>query len=471
MHRTRREILLNAGRGFGAMALTSLLQGASAEHVNPLAPKPPHQAAYAKSVIYLFMHGGTSHVDTFDPKPELTRRSGQAISAEQVKGLKTSFIHDPSKAVLRGSPWKFQPYGKSGIEVSELYHNVGERIDDIAVIRSCFGDAFDHAPAIYLRNSGSQLPGRPCLGSWAIYGLGSENENLPAFVVMSDGSTKSGPQAYSAGFLPTVYQGTVFRGGANPILNLATPSGVSTEQQKQTLSFIDRLDREHLAARGEDSTLEARIASYELAYKMQSSAPEAVDITKETDATKALYGIGETRTDDFGRKCLLARRLVERGVRFIQIYAGTNTGDDWDNAHTDLIGSHNLMCGKTDKPIAALLTDLKGRGLLESTLVIWGGEFGRTPLSQGQNGRDHHPYGFSMWMAGGGVKGGQVIGSTDEFGLRAVENAFDAHDVNATILRLMGMDHLKLTHLYQGREQRLTDVHGEHEFTKKLIGS
>ena len=463
---TRRELLSRAGAGFGAVALTSLLEGAS---VNPLAPKAPPLAAKAKSVIYLFMHGGASHVDTFDPKPELTRRSGQPLSVELAKTIKTSFIHDPTKAILRGSPWQFRPGGSCGTPVSDLYPRVRERMDDITVIRSCYGDVFDHAPAIYLRTTGSQFPGRPCLGSWVTYGLGTENQNLPAFVVMSDGSTKSGPPAYSAGYLPAVYQGTVFRGGGNPILYLKNPPGISGDAQQDTMRFIDQVDRLGERERAGDSTLEARISSYELAYRMQSSAPEVVDFAKESEATKKLYGLDEPLTADFGRKCLLARRLVERGVRFIQIYSGTNVGDDWDAAHNDLIASHTRMAGKTDRPIAALLQDLKARGLLDSTLLVWGGEFGRTPLSQGQNGRDHHPYGFTTWMAGGGVKGGQALGATDEFGVQASEMRVDAHDVNATILRLLGVDHEKLTYFYQGRDQRLTDVRGQNEFTSKLI--
>jgi hypothetical protein len=462
---TRRDLISRAGAGFGAVALTSLLEGASA---NPLAPKSPPLPARAKSVIYLFMHGGASHVDTFDSKPELTRRSGQPLSVELAKTIKTSFIHDPTKAILRGSPWQFRPGGKSGLLVSDLYPHVRERMDDIAVIRGCYGDAFDHAPAIYLRNTGSMFPGRPCLGSWVTYGLGTENQNLPAFVVMSDGSTKSGPPAYSAGYLPAVYQGTVFRGGANPILYLKNPPGVSADAQQDTMRFIDQVDRLAGQTRPGDSTLEARISSYELAYRMQSSAPEVVDFDKESEPTKKLYGLDDPLTADFGHKCLLARRLVERGVRFVQIYSGTNIGDDWDSAHYDLIASHTRMAGKTDRPIAALLQDLKARGLLDSTLIVWSGEFGRTPLSQGQNGRDHHPYGFSSWMAGGGVKGGQALGATDEFGVQAAEMRVDAHDVNATILRLLGIDHEKLTYLYQGRDQRLTDVHGQNEFTKVL---
>ena len=340
---TRRDLLLSAGRGFGALALSSMLEAAA---TNPLASKPPHFAPRAKAVIHLFMHGGVSHVDTFDPKPELTRRNGQPLSVELARTIKTSFIHDPTKAILRGTPWQFKPGGKCGTLVSDLFPHVRERMDDVAVIRSCYGDQFDHAPAIYLRNTGSQFPGRPCLGSWVTYGLGTENQNLPAFVVMSDGSTKSGPPGYSAGYLPAVYQGTVFRGGQNPILYLKNPPGVTDEAQHDTMRFIDQMDRLSEQTRPGDSTLEARIASYELAFRMQSAAPEAVDFDKESAATKALYGMDNPVTADFGRKCLLARRLVERGVRFIQIYSGTNVGDDWDNAHTDLIASHNRMAGK-----------------------------------------------------------------------------------------------------------------------------
>jgi hypothetical protein len=462
---TRRQWLARSGGGFGLAALTGMLSGAEN---NPLAAKLPPLPAKAKSVIYLFMHGGVSHVDTFDPKPELLRRNGQPLSPELARIIKTSFIHDPSKAVLRASPWEFRPGGKSGLPVSDLFPHLRDRADDLCVIRGCYSEAFDHAPAIYLRNTGSMFPGRPCLGAWVTYGLGTENQNLPAFVVMSDGSMKSGPPGYGAGFLPAVYQGTVFRGGESPILYLRNPAGVSAEMQRDTLNLIDSLDRRHRESRPDDSTLDARINSYELAFRMQSSAPEAVDFSKESAATQKLYGIGEGTTDDFGRKCLLTRRLVERGVRFIQLYSGTNVGDDWDDAHFDLVGTHTKMAGKTDKPIAGLLQDLRARGLLDSTLVVWGGEFGRTPLAQGQNGRDHHPYGFSMWMAGAGIRGGRALGGTDEFGVKAVEMPVDAHDVNATILRLLGVDHERLTFAFQGRDQRLTDVRGSNEFTKLL---
>jgi hypothetical protein len=454
--------------GFGAVAFNSLL-AAETGATNPLAPRKPQQEPRVKSVIYLFMHGGVSHVDTWDPKPVLTKCAGQTVPASFAEGLKTSRI-DFRKAIVQPSPFEFKRHGQSGIEACTLFPHTVKHIDSLALIRSCHGDAFDHAPALYLRNTGSQFPGRPCLGSWVSYGLGTENQNLPAFVVMTEGALKSGPQGYAAGFLPAVHQGTVFRGGEYPVLDLETPEGVTPEAQRATLDFINRMDQRHVSSRPADSDLEARIAAYELAYRMQSTAPEAVDISKESEATRKLYGVGEPFTDEFGRKCLLARRLVERGVRFIQLYSGTHLGDDWDRAHDDLTGSHTKMAAKSDKPVAGLLTDLKARGLLDSTLVIWGSEFGRTPLAEGKNGRDHHPYAFSMWMTGGGIRGGQVIGSTDEFGMRALEDPMTVHDVNATILRMLGIDHTRLTYFYLSREQRLTDVHGEQEFTRRLIG-
>ena len=467
--RSRRELLASAGLGFGAVAASSMLPAAFAATGDPLAAKAPPSPARAKSVIYLYMHGGVSHVDTWDPKPQLAKYSGKTLPADFVKGLKTSRI-DFTKALARGSSWEFRPRGQSGLEISDLFPHMATHADEIAMVRSCHGDAFDHAPAMYLHCTGSQFPGKPCLGSWVVYGLGTENRDLPAFIVMTDGAMKCGPQGYGAGYLPAVYQGTQFRAGKNPVLDLATPEGVNDKQQQATLDFIREMDRRHLTSRPNDSELEARLASYELAYRMQSTAPEAVDISKESDATKKLYGIGEGLSDDFGRKCLLARRLVERGVRFIQLYSGTHLGDDWDGAHNDLVGSHTKMAAKTDRAISGLLTDLKSRGLLDSTLVIWGSEFGRTPLAEGRNGRDHHPYAFSMWFAGAGVKGGRVHGATDDFGLRPAVNPILSHDINATILRMMGLDHLKLTYFYQGRDQRLTDVHGENEFTKFLVG-
>jgi uncharacterized protein (DUF1501 family) len=452
----RRQFFLDAGRGFGAVALAGMMARAA-------------EQARAKRVIYLFMHGGVSHVDTFDPKPSLAKYAGQPLPGSFGQGLITSRI-DFRKAVMRPSPWEFTRCGQGGLEISSLYPHLQKHADKLAVVRGCYGDAFDHAPALYLRASGSQFPGRPSLGAWTVYGLGSENKNLPSFVVMSDGAMKSGAGAYGSGFLPAVYQGTVFRGGQSPVLHLASPEGVSTEAQKDTLDLITRMNKRYSASREGDSTLEARIASYELAFRMQAEAPDVVDISKESAATQKLYGIGETATDDFGRKCLLARRLVERGVRFVQLYSGTNLGDDWDDAHNDLLGSHNKMARKSDQPIAGLLADLESRGLLDSTLVVWSTEFGRTPLAEGKNGRDHHPYGFSMWMAGAGIKGGRALGATDEFGLRAVEEKKNVHDMHATMFRLMGMDHTKVTYRFQGRDMRLTDVHGEGEFTNWLLG-
>jgi hypothetical protein len=459
---TRRDMIFRAGKGFAGVAFASML----AEAQNQAAA-----VARAKNIIYIFNHGGVSHVDTFDPKPTLMRLSGETVPASFAQGLKTSRI-DFRKAIMRGSPWQFPKHGQSGLEISTLYPHLSKHADKLAVVRSCFSDAFDHAPAIFTSCTGSQFPGRPSLGSWLSYGLGSENKNLPSFVVMSDGAMKSGAGAYGSGFLPASYQGTMFRGGSkSPVLNLANPAKVNNEAQRETLDFITDLNRGHFASREEDSTLDARIKAYELAFRMQAEAPGAVDISTESEATQKLYGVGEPLTDDFGRKCLLARRLVERGVRAVQLFFGTNLGDDWDDAHNDLLGSHNKMAGKSDKPIAALLTDLQSRGLLDSTLVVWNSEFGRTPLAEGKNGRDHHPYGYSMWMAGAGIKGGRALGATDEFGLRAIEQPKSIHDVHATVLRLMGVDHTKLTWRYQSRDMRLTDVHGEGEFTSWLLQS
>ncbi|MBI4906315.1 MAG: DUF1501 domain-containing protein [Acidobacteria bacterium] len=452
---SRREMIFRAGRGFSGMALAAMMQGAQ-------------PVGRAKNVIYIFNHGGVSHVDTFDPKPTLKRLSGETVPASFAEGLKTSRI-DFRKAIMRGSPWEFSRYGSGGLEMSSLFPHTSKHADKLAVVRSCHGDAFDHAPAIFLRCTGTQFPGRPSIGSWMAYGLGSENRNLPSFVVMSDGAMKSGAGAYGSGFLPATYQGTVFRTGKSPVLNLANPNGVPAQAQRETLDYINDLNRRHYASREDDTTLDARIKSYELAYRMQAEAPGAVDIESESEATRKLYGVGEPMTDDFGRKCLLARRLVERGVRFVQLFFGTNLGDDWDDAHNDLWGSHIKMTKKSDQPIAALLTDLHARGLLDSTLVVWNSEFGRTPLAEGKNGRDHHPYGFSMWMAGAGIQGGRALGATDEFGLRATEHPKTVHDVNATIQRLMGVDHTKLTWRYQSRDMRLTDVHGENEFTDWLL--
>ena len=403
------------------------------------------------------MSGGPSHVDTFDPRPELTRLHGQSLPAS-FGPVKTRRGVDKNK--LLASQRTFKKHGKSGIEVSDWFPHIGGCIDDICLLRGCYGDSVTHPESVYLMNTGSILMGRPSLGAWVSYGLGTDNRNMPAFVVLPDpgGWPKGGSPAWGGGYLPAAYQGTVVKGGQSPIEHLANPPGVSAEQQRRTLDFIGESNKEHLAARGEDSELSARISAYELAYRMQSHAPEVVDLSKETQETKSLYGLDRKETAEFGTRCLLARRMVERGVRFVQLYCGDTNG--WD-AHSDLERNHSTLCLQSDKPIAGLLTDLKRRGLLKDTLVIWGGEFGRTPMTEGTNGRDHNPHGFSMWLAGGGVKPGQALGNTDAIGLRAAEGKMHVHDVQATILHLLGLNHKRLTFRHNGRNERLTDNGGE----------
>jgi hypothetical protein len=466
-HYDRRSFLRDAGCGFGALALAAMLaeDGYAAEDgrdkpgrsPDPLAPKKPHFEPTAKRVIFLFMSGGPSHVDTFDPKPELTRLHGQKLP-ESFGPVKTRRGVDKNK--LLASKRTFKKYGKSGIEVSDWFPHTGGVIDDICVLRGCYGDSVTHPESVYLMNTGSILMGRPSLGAWASYGLGTENRNMPAFVVMPDpgGWPKGGAPAWGNGYLPAAYQGTVVRGGKSPVEHLPNPTGISDEQQRRTLDLIAEGNREHLAARGADSELAARIAAYELAFRMQAHAPELIDLTKETEETKRLYGLDQKETTEFGTRCLLARRMVERGVRFVQVYSGDTNG--WDG-HSDLEGNHGKLALASDRPVAGLLTDLKRRGLLKDTLVIWGGEFGRTPMTEGTNGRDHNPHGFSMWLAGGGVKGGQAIGSTDPIGLRAAEGKTHVHDVHATILHLLGFRHKQLTFRHNGRNERLTDNEGD----------
>ena len=444
----------------GSIALAAMLADEGqlvAADADPLAPRPPHFEPAAKRVIFLFMSGGPSHVDTFDPKPDLTRLHGEKLPAS-FGPVKTRRGVDKNR--LLASKRTFQKHGKSGIEVSDWFPHVGACIDDICVLRGCHGDSVTHPESVYLMNTGSILMGRPSLGAWATYGLGTENRNMPAFVVLPDpgGWPKGGAPAWGNGFLPSTFQGTVARGGASPLPHLSTPAGVSAVQQRRTLDFIGQGNREHLAARGADTELSARIAAYELAFRMQAHAPEVVDVAKETAETQKLYGLDRKETAEFGTRCLLARRMVERGVRFVQVYCGDTNG--WD-AHSDLEGNHGKLCLQSDKPIAGLLADLKRRGLLKDTLVIWGGEFGRTPMTEGTNGRDHNPHGFSMWLAGGGVKGGQAIGGTDAIGLRAAEGKAHVNDIHATILHLLGFHHTKLTFRHNGRSERLTDNGGE----------
>jgi hypothetical protein len=403
------------------------------------------------------MHGGPSHLETFDPKPDLQRLAGQPLptSFGQV-ATRRRVATNPLLATKRA----FRRAGRSGLPISDFLPHLADCVDDLAVIRSCHADSVNHPQAVYQMNTGSTLMGKPSLGSWVGYGLGTENHDLPAFVVLPDpgGGIKGGPPAYGAGFLPATHQGTVMRSGSRPILDLAPPAGTSPTAQRRTLNLIADLNAHHLATHGPSSELSARIQAYELAYRMQSAAPEAVDITTETNATRSLYGLDRAETADFGMRCLLARRLVERGVRFVQLYSGDVNG--WD-AHDDVESNHARMCAQTDKPVAGLLKDLKRRGLLDETLVIWGGEFGRMPMSESGRGRDHNPHGFTVWMAGAGIKGGIVHGATDAVGLRAEVDPVHVHDLHATILHLLGIDHTRLTFPHNGREDRLTDTAGQ----------
>jgi hypothetical protein len=467
--RTRREFLWEAGGGFVGVALTTLLAqdgfferpaaaDAGRRADGPLAPQAPHFPAKAKACIVLFMYGGVSQVDTFDPKPELARQHGKPIPIlDRDPALKA---RNPGH--LLASSRKFARRGQSGISVSDLYSNLACCIDDIALIRSMHTDTFAHGSGLLQMNTGFVRQGYPSLGSWVTYGLGTINQNLPGYVVLLDsrGGPISGPPNWGAGFMPATYQGSPFRTSGDPILNLRPPKGISAEQQRNQLDLLATLNDHGPGASEDNHELSARIASYELAFHMQSSAPEAVDLSGESAETCRLYGLDDRRTAPFGRRCLLARRLVERGVRFVQVYSGGgHTDETWD-AHGNVDKNHELHCGETDRPIAALLTDLKRRGLLDETLLVWTSEFGRTPTSQGGKGRDHSPRGFSTWLAGGGVKGGQAYGSTDDFGYSAVEDPVHVHDLHATILHLLGFDHTLLTYFHGGRDMRLTDVHG-----------
>ncbi len=468
--RTRREFVWEAGAGFGAVALSGLLgdrffasQASAADELskfaNPLAPKKPMMPAKAKSVIFLFMYGGPSHVDTFDYKPKLYPLDGKTI---EVKTFGRGGHKNQGRVV--GPKWKFKQYGQSGKWISDLFPNLATCADDMAFIHSMYADSPIHGSAMLMMNSGRIISGHPALGSWVNYGLGSENENFPGFVVMLDktGGPISGAKNWSSGYMPAAYQGTVIRASGTPIHNLEVPAGTTREAQREMLDHLRAKNEEHLVSRSDNSELSARIASYELAFKMQQHAPEAVDFSKETAKTLETYGIDQPKTSDFGRKCLLARRLVERGVRFIQVYSGgAHNDDNWD-AHSDMVSNHTKHAGNTDKPIAGLLKDLKQRGLLDSTLVVWGGEFGRQPTAEYATGtgRDHNAYGFTMWMAGGGIKAGTSVGETDELGGAAVADRFHVKNLHATILHQMGLDPNKLAYFYNGLDQKLVGVEG-----------
>ena len=460
--RDRREFICDAFCGFGALAFGAMLQREElrAAGLNPLAPKPPHMPdkAKAKSVIFLFMAGGPSHMETFDPKPLLNQLNGENRPAE-FGDVKYQFVNNESR--LLGTKRTFKRYGKSGIEVSDLLPYTAECIDDIAVIRSCHADMVVHSAAQYQLFTGRVIPGFPSMGSWTLYGLGSEAESLPAYVVMPDpkGALEAGQPMYSNGFLPAIYQPTMFRPGSRPVLNLGLPQGVSMDERRKTLDLIRGLNQANLQP--DDTEFAARINAYDLAFKMQVEAPAIFDLSTEPQETLEMYGIGKQPTDDYGRRCLLARRLIEKGVRFVCPVSGGGPGNmQWD-AHENIEENHPRMASQTDQPVAALLKDLKRRGLLDTTLVLWGGEFGRSPESQGSKGRDHHNYGFSMWMAGGGVKGGQVVGATDAIGLKAVEKPYHFRDIHTTILNQLGLNQDALSFMHQGRRERLTEVHGE----------
>ena len=455
---TRRAFLERAGAGFGALALGALMQrDARASNKNvgasTIAPHEPHFPARAKSVIWCFLDGGPSHIDLFDPKPALQKYAGRPLPASFPRPLTAMGV--TADTPLLGTKRKFKQYGQSGIWVSDWYPEIATCVDDIAVVRSCWADGLNHVGSICQMNTGSILGGRPSIGSWSVYGLGNESDCLPAYVVLLDTNSDppGGNRNWGTGFMPASYQGTKFRPGESPVLHLSPPSSAARGLQRMKLDFIQQLNQRHRTERAGDDDLEARIAAYELAYRMQSSAPEAVDLSQETEATKQLYGLDQPSTEASGRNCLLARRLVERGVRYVQLYFGS--GSKWD-AHKDVEGNHAKYCHQSDRPIAGLLKDLKQRGMLDETLVVWGGEFGRTPMSESGDGRDHNPYGFTVWMAGGGIKPGTVFGSTDEIGLYAVDGKAHVNDLHATILHLLGLDHESLTFHHNGRDERLT---------------
>jgi hypothetical protein len=454
---SRREALWEMGGGFAGLALASLLErdrfwvraAGAAEPTDrveesPFAPHAPHLPTTVKSCIFLLMNGAPSQVDTFDPKPALEKYAGQPLPPDK----------------------------ESGLPISGFFPHLKQHADKLAVIRSCHTDTHAHGSALVQMNTGKPIIGRPSLGSWVVYGLGTENQDMPGYVVMLDkrGGPIGGQPNWSSGFMPAGFQGTLFRPTGSPILDLASSRQLDRAGQRRQLDLLARLNEEHLRERAGGEDLAARAASYELAFRMQAEAPEAVDLAQETAGTRAAYGVDREPTAEFGRNCLIARRLVERGVRFVQLYSGGGHLEETWDAHESVEKNHGQHAGETDQPIAALLTDLEQRGLLESTLVVWGGEFGRMPFSEGTGkpGRNHNPYGFSMWMAGGGVKGGTAYGATDEFGFAAVENRVHVHDIHATILHLMGLDHTRLTWFHQGRDERLTDVYGR--VVRDIIG-
>lgn len=458
---SRREFLLRAGGGSGAIALASMMAarvGAGPPNESVILPR-------VKRVIWLFMHGGPSHVDLFDPKPDLVRLAGQPIPASFGEVMtRRKVASNPLLAPIK----PFRPRGQSGIEVSDFLPCIAEHADELCVIRSMHGDSVNHPQSVYQMNTGSILMGHPSVGSWVSYGLGSENEDLPAYVVLPDpgGGLKGGPPAWGSGYLPASYQGIPMRDGAEPILHLKSASKFTHDQQRHTLDFVQQLNAQHLQARDQDDQLGARIAAYELAYRMQSAAPDLVDLRDESRATLEMYGLNRQSTRSFGGRCLLARRMIERGVRFVQVYSGDTNG--WD-AHSDVLKNHTELCATTDAPVAALLTDLKRRGLWDETLVIWGGEFGRMPMSESGKGRDHNPWGYTIWLAGGGVKAGYVHGATDSVGLRAQERPVHIRNFHATLLHLLGLDPHNLTYYHNGLDERLIGPTEDVEIVQEIL--
>ena len=454
-------MLCRCANGFGGLALASLLAEKQAEAAeNPLQPRPPHYKPKAKSVIFLFMDGGPSQIDSFDPKPRLRLDHGKSIP------MKTpTTVFNIGDKVL-GSPFEFKQHGQSGAPVSDLFPHIATCVDDLTIVRSMVSDHSEHTAANYFMHSGSGFQGRPSMGGWVVYGLGSDCANLPGFIVLESGLVPPGGlDLFGSGFLPASYQGTLFRKGAQPIADLQ-PREKSTEAQQAKLGLLRSLNKGVLDRFAGVSEVEATIANYELAFRMQSEVPDLTDLAAESETTRTMYGLDDPETEEFGRECLLARRMVERGVRFVELLTPQrNRIDRWDQ-HAGIANGHRVNARAVDKPIAALLKDLKGRGLLDSTIVLWGGEFGRTPCAQGDVnakdvGRDHNPFGFTMWMAGGGFKPGITYGATDDYGYYAIENKVHVHDLHATILHLLGLDHKRLTYRFSGRDMRLTDVHGE----------
>ena len=453
--RNRRELLTDCFCGFGALAFAGMAEAAAPS--NPLAPKPPHHDAKAKAMIFVYMAGGPSHLETWDPKPLLNQLDGQKRPAE-FGDVKYQNVNNDSR--ILGTKRTFRQCGKSGIEVSDLFPHQAKIVDDITVIRSMYGDMVVHSAAQYQMMTGRVIPGFPAMGSWVVYGLGSEAQSLPAYVVMPDsaGAQEAGVPMYKNGFLPSVYQPTFLRPGKRPVLNLELPEGVSLEERRKTIELINSMNKLHVP---ENAEFAARMSAYDTAFRMQTEAPEVFDLSKEPQETLDLYGVGDPKTDDYGRRCLLARRMVEKGVRFVCVVSGGGAANtEWD-AHSDIEENHLKMAGLTDKPVAGLIQDLKRRGMLDSTIVLWGGEFGRSPESEKSRGRDHHNTGFSMWVAGGGFKGGHVHGATDAIGLKAVENPVHFRDLHATLLNQMGLNQDALSYMHLGRKERLTELRGE----------